>query len=244
MSRVGRDARLVFVGLWSLADDEGRFRADPRFVAGQILPYDADGLGTIKKALAELEREGCVQLYGANGSHYGFVTGWKAHQKIDRPSQSRLPQPPEKSLANPREESTKPREASCEEGMGMEQGGEQGMEQGVQPPMKSDGRTPFVIAPPPADKDPEMWDGMDFYRWAMGRRQASSLSAEPAPKLPKLSAWWSQARMTQSTKRIKEAFYRYGDDPFWKSKTPPWPFLGFMSQWDRFLPPGDNHATR
>lgn len=45
MGRLSRDARLIFVGLWSLADDYGRFRADPRLIAGQLLPYDPDEIG-------------------------------------------------------------------------------------------------------------------------------------------------------------------------------------------------------
>ena len=130
VGRLSRDTRLVFVGLWSLADDSGRFRADPRYIAGQLFPYDDDGLKTVSRALASLREEGCVHLYEADRSQYGQVTGWERHQKIDRPSPSKIPQPPETPLANIREDSTKPREASCEEqGTGnregnREQGGE------------------------------------------------------------------------------------------------------------------------
>lgn len=149
LSRCSRDTRLVFIGLWTCADDDGRFRADPRYLAGQLLPYDADGLETINRALAELLAEGSVQLYEADGSSYGWVTGWSRHQRIDRPSASRLPSPPPFTqpsgikLANPREGSrdletptregsraTPPaaREASCED-QGEDQG-EEGSREG------------------------------------------------------------------------------------------------------------------
>lgn len=113
------------------------------------------------------------------------------------------------------------------------------------PPPKADNRTPFVIAPPPADKPLEAWDGPDFYRWAMGRRQASGLFAEKWPHPSRLSAWWSSALMAGATvPRLKEAYYRFGDDAYWKSKTPPWPFQAFMTQWPDFIPPEDSRAAR
>jgi hypothetical protein len=140
LSRLSRDTRLAFIGLWTCADDEGRFRADPRYLAGQLFPYDSDGLEVIDRALAELNSEGAVLLYEAERSQYGLITGWKRHQRIDKPSASRLPQPPGIKLANIREPSRNPPGAFPEEsrrapgriGTGnREQGEDQGREQGT-----------------------------------------------------------------------------------------------------------------
>lgn len=40
---VSRDARLLFIGLISNADDEGRFEADPELLRAAIYPRDGFG---------------------------------------------------------------------------------------------------------------------------------------------------------------------------------------------------------
>ncbi len=107
MGRVSRDARLCFVLLWTLADDEGRARGNSRMLASLLFPYDDDAPGLIDDWLAELEGEGCIDRYMVDGTAYLQVRKWLSHQKIDRPSPSKVP-PPEagsRILANPRENS-------------------------------------------------------------------------------------------------------------------------------------------
>lgn len=104
MGRVSREARLFFVGLWSLADDSGRTRAASRMLASLLYPYDDDARAHVDDWLAELEREQCIRRYEVGGNHYLEVCNWLSHQKIDRPSPSKLPAPPE-ALASPREPS-------------------------------------------------------------------------------------------------------------------------------------------
>lgn len=108
MGRVSRDARLLFVLLWTLCDDEGRTRAASRMLASLLFPYDDDAPRLIDGWLDELEREGCVIRYSIEGSAYLQVAKWLNHQKIDRPSKSKIPPPGEGSriLANPREPSS------------------------------------------------------------------------------------------------------------------------------------------
>lgn len=251
VGRLTRDARLVFVGLWSLADDHGRFRADPRFIAGQLFPYDDDGAKVVSRALASLREEGCVVLYESEASHYGAIPGWSRHQKIDRPSKSRLPEPPEIPIANIREHSPSPREPSCEEqGAGsrdMEQGA--GSREGSAPTAET--HEVKVDPTTPAERhqnlevpttEPTTWSAEDFWRWAQGRRRQAGLMIERWPHPSKLGTWWASARAVAEVDLLQEAFYRYGDDKFWQAKTPPLPFQGFISQWDRFLPKGRPNA--
>ena len=107
MGRVSRDARLLFIQLWTICDDSGRTRAASRMLASLLFPYDDDAPSLIDGWLSELEDEGCVVLYQANGSSYLQVCNWLNHQKIDKPSKSKIPEPEENSriLANPRESS-------------------------------------------------------------------------------------------------------------------------------------------
>jgi hypothetical protein len=93
---------------------------------------------------------------------------------------------------------------------------------------------------------PEAWEGLDFWRWTQDRRQASGYLPERPPHPRKVSSWWSEARtVVPEVKRLKAAYYAFGEDPFWRAQAPPFPFAGFMSQWERFVPPveEDAHAT-
>jgi hypothetical protein len=108
MGRVSRDARLTFIELWTLADDEGRLRGNSRMLASLLFPYDEDAPKLIDRWLKELERENCIARYQAAGASYIQILNWLNHQKIDKPSSSKLPPFDESSriLANPREGSS------------------------------------------------------------------------------------------------------------------------------------------
>jgi len=111
MGRVSRDARLCFVLLWTLADDAGRLRGSPRMLASLLYPYDDDAKKLIEKWLAELHTERCIERYEVEGDSYIQVRQWLVHQKIDKPSPSKIPAPhgtpaePSRAFANPREDS-------------------------------------------------------------------------------------------------------------------------------------------
>lgn len=89
--QVSRDARLLFVGLITLADDEGRFLTLPSVVCGHIYPRDADAVRKVPKWLGELDDAGLVHLYGGE---YGCLPKWSSHQKISHRTPSILPEPP------------------------------------------------------------------------------------------------------------------------------------------------------
>lgn len=129
MGRVSRDARLLFVELWTICDDYGRARAPSRMLASLLFPYDDDAPGLIDGWLAELEREHCIVRYTLDGSTYLQVTNWTTHQRIDKPSKPQFPEPPNtrehsRALASPREPAESapddPREGSSMEGNGRE----------------------------------------------------------------------------------------------------------------------------
>ena len=108
MGRIGREARLCFILLWTIVDDSGRARASSRMLASLLYPYDDDAPKRIEAWLSELEREGCIDRYTVDGNSYLQVRNWLIHQKIDRPSPSKIPAFDESSraLANPREPSS------------------------------------------------------------------------------------------------------------------------------------------
>jgi len=91
MGRVSRDARLCFIQLWTLADDEGRLRGNSLMLASLLFPYDDDAPSLIDGWLAELEEQASIRRYQIDGTNYVQVIEWTKHQKIDKPSPSKIP---------------------------------------------------------------------------------------------------------------------------------------------------------
>jgi hypothetical protein len=108
MGNVSRDARLCFIMLWTIADDSGRLRGNSRMLASLLFPYDDDAPALMGGWLEELEREGCISRYSVDGASYVEIAKWLSHQKIDKPSPSKLPAFDGQSriLANHRESSS------------------------------------------------------------------------------------------------------------------------------------------
>lgn len=108
MGKVSRDARLCFIMLFTLADDEGRLRGNSRMLASLLFPYDDDAKSKIDKWLEELVAVESIVRYQCEGDSFIEIAKWLSHQKIDKPSKSKLPAPTNESriLANPRESSS------------------------------------------------------------------------------------------------------------------------------------------
>ncbi len=104
IGRLSRDARLTFIQIWTVVDDEGRARAASRMLASLLFPYDDDAPGLIEGWLSELDTAGFIIRYEVDGSRYLEVVNWAKHQRIDKPSASKFP-PPAAGSKNPREAS-------------------------------------------------------------------------------------------------------------------------------------------
>lgn len=88
-------AKIVFISLFSHADDEGRGIAKPTYIMNTTFPYDENRrVADIKKALSEIALKMSVQFYNVNGNEYYVMQRWERWQKIDKPSKSKLPPPP------------------------------------------------------------------------------------------------------------------------------------------------------
>lgn len=120
LSSVSVLARWTFAGLWTYCDDEGRGRADSRLVKAALFPIDdATTLRQVEKALDELEAISAICRYEADGKPYLHCPNWD-HQKINRPSESRLPECSRETHGGLSEDSLR-----CVDG-NREQGKEQG----------------------------------------------------------------------------------------------------------------------
>lgn len=92
LGRMSVMARLNFIGLISLADDEGRGRGTTRFLLGQLHPY-ADNISEQEflTSLMELEAENLVAFYTVERARYYALPGWRDHQYIEKWRRSELP---------------------------------------------------------------------------------------------------------------------------------------------------------
>lgn len=93
--------RLLFVGLWTLADREGRLEDRPKRIRAQILPFDD---GDTDAMLADLARAGFVVRYEADGKRYLQVRNFTKHQRItgsEAESKSQIPAPESCATAPP-----------------------------------------------------------------------------------------------------------------------------------------------
>ena len=111
IGRLSRDARLTFIQIWTIVDDEGRARAASRMLASLLFPYDDDAPGLIDRWLDELDEGGFIVRYETDGSRYLEVVNWEKHQRIDKPSASKFP-PPTQNSKIPREASRRVRDGS------------------------------------------------------------------------------------------------------------------------------------
>ena len=92
--------RLLFIGLWSYVDDQGRGKDDVALIVAALFPHDmvANPLDTVAKVrdgLARLHAANLILRYTVERRTYFLVTGWSKHQKVDKARPSRLPEPTE-----------------------------------------------------------------------------------------------------------------------------------------------------
>src|SRR5258708_6298388 len=92
IGKLSRNARLLFIQLWTIVDDDGRTRAASRMLASLLYPYDEDAPKLIDKWLDELEGADSIRRYVVDGNAYLDIPNWRKHQKIDRPTPSRIPE--------------------------------------------------------------------------------------------------------------------------------------------------------
>jgi len=83
--------RLLFAGLWCIADREGRLEDRPSRIKAQCLPYDSTDPD---EQLASLESSGFIIRYSVNGQKFIAIPKWHQHQWPHiKEAQSLIPEP-------------------------------------------------------------------------------------------------------------------------------------------------------
>lgn len=69
--------RLLFAGLWTICDREGRIEDRPKKIRAEVLPYDACDADEMLQAL---EKSGFIERYEVSGVRVIQVLAWDKHQ--------------------------------------------------------------------------------------------------------------------------------------------------------------------
>lgn len=90
LSELPEYTHILAAALLNFADDEGYFNANPRLVQSECLPLRESSV-SIQTALGQLVHIGYLRLgTGPDGRRYGQVVKFSEHQKVNRPTPSKI----------------------------------------------------------------------------------------------------------------------------------------------------------
>ncbi len=107
VAHLSSHARLLFIGLWGLCDDNyATFPNRPDWIKAQVFPYEKVDT---RRLLDELSTSARIILFtGENGEEFYYIKNFFKYQKVDRPSRPKYAQFDEKRAVLD-EPSTSPR---------------------------------------------------------------------------------------------------------------------------------------
>lgn len=106
-------SKLIFIGMISNADDEGRGRANANYLKSKIFPYDVQmNTGDIENALDEIAAHVSILFYKYRTYEYYSLIHWKKWQRVDKPQPSRIINYDESACTIVRAKSGKPPQIS------------------------------------------------------------------------------------------------------------------------------------
>lgn len=146
--------RLLYIGMFSQADDEGRGRARAVYLKSIIFPYE-ESLETreVEEALAQVAARMNITLYETGGGSYYAFPNWTDWQRVDKPQKSKIPPPPSQNSWNDSENDSEngsqndsKNDSGLKERKGIEKkekGGEGNRREGKSAPAKLERTNPF-----------------------------------------------------------------------------------------------------
>ncbi len=92
LAELSASARLLFIGLWTLADKDGRLEDRPRRIKASVFPYeDID----VVPLLVGLEGQGHIVRYAVGSELFIVIPNWSKHQRPHpKEAISTIPPPP------------------------------------------------------------------------------------------------------------------------------------------------------
>ena len=151
VGKLKRDERLLFIGLWNIADDQGVVKSNPAYIKGQLFSYDEElRISTVKEWLASLAEARMLVPFAYNGESYYIIRTFEEHQLINRPSKPKFPEEMIKNLLQEDSQNTHGifSEGSQHEGKGREEekeGNGTGEGESRPPPEKKERSIPHLF---------------------------------------------------------------------------------------------------
>ncbi|HEY4467281.1 MAG TPA: hypothetical protein VGN53_05755 [Klebsiella sp.] len=94
--------RLLFAGLWTIADKEGRLDDRPKKIKAMLLPFDEADCDAL---LQQLNDHKFISRYQVNGDCYIQISNWKKHQNPHcKEAASEIPEPLENDKSTGQEQ--------------------------------------------------------------------------------------------------------------------------------------------
>jgi len=90
--------RLLFVGAFSNADDEGLLEADYDHIKAAVFPGDVYDVKNFEDDLKTISNRNLFVLFSAKGKRIVFFPKWFRYQILDHPYHSKLPRPNKKLM--------------------------------------------------------------------------------------------------------------------------------------------------
>ena len=83
--------RLLFMGLISNSDDEGRLVGNFSLINSIIFPYDGFSIKKIEKAIKEIANLNMIIVYTNDNQQYIQIVNFLEYQTINKPTKSKYP---------------------------------------------------------------------------------------------------------------------------------------------------------
>ena len=88
--KMSRDARLLFIGLWTYSNDYGKGLADMDVIKGSLFPSDNFD---IRSCFNEIVEQGMIKVYEVDGVDYYTIPSWEKNQTVQHRSKDAIPPP-------------------------------------------------------------------------------------------------------------------------------------------------------
>lgn len=90
LSKVSRDARLLFIGMWNFSDDCGVIMGEPVWIKSKIFPYDILSNGELEIWMKELRDISVIVPGVFREEVFYLIRNFTRHQVINKPNKDDL----------------------------------------------------------------------------------------------------------------------------------------------------------
>lgn len=222
-------AKLLFIGLWNMADREGRVECKPKTIGFKIRPWAP---GEVPVLLDELITFDLVKRYQVGGAEVLSIPKFAEHQRI-HPKEMASRLPPEVITSEPTGKD--PGETRLA-GEGSE----------IMPLPALPAGSSLPSGPSGSSGDPERVDpaaaesAQGFFAWAQDQRhRVAGLVREKPPHPREVSVWFNQAQLETNgaVDRLQAGYLAFLGDAYWRNESRlKCPWKGWVNQWRDFMP--------